>query len=243
MKPLVLISSRDPEFYLLFSHILDVDGFASELAGSVREALRFAAERKPLAIILDVQPSGHTGTDLCARLKKQASTRNIPVAALVAPGGEAQHLGLLKAGVDEIFVRPFAPVKLLGFLHSKIARQSSANVKQGKRQLRYGGIEINEETFRVHCRGQEVYLPRIEFRLLRLLLESPGTVFSREELATAGWLEGLPADLRSVDVHIARLRKALKKVLHQDVIRTVRSAGYALEIQEQENGALGHTPA
>jgi two-component system, OmpR family, phosphate regulon response regulator PhoB len=227
MRPLILIHSQDPEFYLLFSHILNADGFASALSGSTEEALGFAIKRKPEAIILDCHKDDDEAPRLCTKLKEKGDTREIPVVALIGAEAESRHLDLLKAGIDESFTRPFAPVKLLAWLRTALAVPDTAYNENG--ELRHGAISLNQQTHRVHCNGREIHLPPIEFRLLQHLLLAPGRVWSREELMKAAWRQDASADLRSVDTHIARLRKSLKAVLGMDVIRTVRSAGYSLE--------------
>ncbi|TIS53001.1 MAG: response regulator transcription factor, partial [Mesorhizobium sp.] len=171
MKPLVLICSEDAEFYLVFSHILDVDSFASELAGNIEEALALAAEREPQAVVLDCQPGSTAGPAICARLKRELHTGAMPVVALIAPGAEHQHLDLLKAGIDESFVRPIAPAKLLAYLRTKLARARPAAGDVAGKILSYGDLEMRLDTHRVSRNGQEIHLGSIEFNLLRHLLQ------------------------------------------------------------------------
>ncbi|TIY04511.1 MAG: response regulator transcription factor [Mesorhizobium sp.] len=206
MKPLVLICSQDAEFYLFLSHILEVDGFATEPAGGAKEALALADEREFRAVVLDCGPASITGSPICARLKRQPRTGGLPIIALIAPGAENQHLDLLKAGIDESFVRPIAPAKLLDCLRARLAL-----TKRGRGN------------------GHDIHLGPIEFNVLRLLIEAPGKVFSRDELIGAAWPANIHVGARTVDVHISRIRKALKTASPGSVIRTVRSAGYSLE--------------
>ncbi|MER9078556.1 response regulator transcription factor [Mesorhizobium sp. M0895] len=229
MKPLVLICSQDPEFYLVHSHILEVDGFTIQLAGGVEEALALASEREPKAVVLDCQPISATGSTICARLKGEPRTGGLPVIALIAPGAENQHLDLLKAGIDESFVRPFAPAKLLDCLRTKLAlpKPGSNGIENGS-WLCCGSLEMKRDAHRVRGNGHDIHLGPIEFNLLRHLLENPGKVFSRKELIGAAWPENIHIGARTVDVHISRIRKALKAASPGSVIRTVRSAGYLL---------------
>lgn len=233
MKPLILINSRDADFYLLLNHILEVDGFTTMLADGIEETVNLAAEKEPESIVLDCRPGSFSGADACARLKQDAEICHIPVVALISPGAERQQVELLKSGVDESFVRPVAPAKLLDFLRARLAKNKPGpNRANGDSQsLTFGDIEMNLDTYRVRRNGAEVHLGPIEFRLLRYLLQHPEQVFSREELIGAAWPENIYVGLRTVDVHIGRLRKTLKSVAETDVIRTVRSAGYALSEQ------------
>ncbi|WP_244571519.1 response regulator transcription factor [Mesorhizobium carmichaelinearum] len=230
MKPLVLICSQDAELYMFLSHTLEVDGFTTEPAGGAKEALALAEEREFQAVVLDCGPASITGSAICARLKRDPRTCGLPVIALIAPGAENQHLGLLKAGIDESFVRPIAPAKLLDCLRAKLAlpKRGSNGVENGG-WLSCSGLEMKLDAHRVRGNGHDIHLGPIEFNLLRLLLGTPGKVFTRDELIGAAWPPNIHVGARTVDVHISRLRKALKDTSPRCVIRTVRSAGYSLE--------------
>lgn len=224
---MILIYSQDPDFFLVFGHILMVAGFELQSIQAEHEALRIVVEKKPVAVVMDCQPDDASTAMTCRRLKSDPATRNTPVAALIAPKAGMLHFDLMKAGVDESFSRPFAPEKLLAWLNSKVSAKG-ASIETGTGDLLHGDFRLERRTYRVFFQDAEMAMPPIEFRLLRHLMASPGTVFGREDLIKAVWPEhATDADLRSVDVHIAKLRKTLKAVVGKDVIRTVRSAGYA----------------
>ncbi|RWI16558.1 response regulator transcription factor [Mesorhizobium sp.] len=229
MKPVVLICSEDAEFYLIFGHILGEAGFGSLLAGKGEEAIRLAHERELQAVILDCQPGRAAWSATCARLKGDPRSRPLPVVALIAPGAESQHLDLLKTGVDDSFVRPFAPAKLLARLQARLhgAPGRATDFLDGE-ELICGELEIRPASNRVRYAGHQLRLGTIEFKLLRQLITSRGTVSSRDDLIRAAWPANTDVDARTVDVHISRLRKALKTVSSRKVIRTIRSAGYSL---------------
>ncbi|KQU95556.1 two-component system response regulator [Mesorhizobium sp. Root102] len=229
MKPLIVICSHDAEFYLVLSHILGVDGFTSALASNVDEMFELAAETPVQAWVLDCRPDNRM-SDNCSRLRQDARTSALPVIALIAAGAESQHLALLKSGVDESFMRPLAPAKLLDYLHSKLGTgRQSGNRTQAVMSLNYGDIEMMVDSHHVRCNGREILLGPIEFRLLRHMLENPEKVLSRDELIAVAWPGNVYVGPRTVDVHISRLRKSLKHSSHGDIIRTVRLGGYALE--------------
>ncbi|WP_149763143.1 response regulator transcription factor [Neomesorhizobium albiziae] len=227
MSPTILIYSQDPDFFLIFGHILAVAGFETRLVHNEQETLPIAAEQRPAAVVMDCQPDDASTALTCQRLKSDPTTRNIPVAALIAPSAGLLHVDLIKAGVDETFSRPFAPEKLLSWLNAKVsARDASIETTAG--DLVFGDFRLERRGYRVFFQDVWIAMPPIEFKLLRHLMARPGIVFSREDLIEAAWPEhATDADLRSVDVHIAKLRKTLKKALGRDVIRTVRSAGYS----------------
>lgn len=229
MKPLIVICSHDAEFYLVLSHILAVDGFTSALASNIDEMIEMAAEMSVQAWVLDCR-RGNQMANNCSRLRQDARISELPVVALIAPGAETQHIALLKSGIDEIFVRPLAPAKLLEYLHFRLGtgRQSAMRL-EGVLSLSYGDIEMQIDTHHVRRNGREIPLGPIEFKLLRHMLENPGKVISRDELIGAAWPGNVYVGPRTVDVHVSRLRKSLKQSSQHDVIRTVRLGGYALE--------------
>ncbi|NRP75246.1 Phosphate regulon transcriptional regulatory protein PhoB [Ensifer psoraleae] len=228
MKQWVLICSHDPELYLILSHILGLHGIRSELASGVDEVLALVAKEAPQAVVLDCQPASKSGPTICARIKREPRSSGLPVIALVALGAQNQLVDLLKAGIDETFVRPLVPAKLLDYLHAALGQPNASLVENG-RSLFSGNLQMELVAHRVRRNGQDVHLGLIEFNLLRHLLENPGKVFSREELISAAWPDNIHVCARTVDVHISRLRKTLKTVSCSSLIRTVRSLGYSLE--------------
>ncbi|WJH38523.1 response regulator transcription factor (plasmid) [Aliirhizobium terrae] len=230
MNPLVLISSGDADFFLLMGHILEVDGFDAILAHNIEETAEQASGRLPHAVLIDCQPGSPFGVDICTRLKQNPSTASICAIALLGQGAEDQHIDLIKAGIDECFVRPIAPHRVLDFLRNRLAKSTPVYEAQTNR-LSFGDLDMNLHTRRVHHGGIEISLGPIEFKILRLLLEHPQQIFSREEMIAAAWPLSQFVDERTVDVHIWRLRRALKLGSGADLIRTVRSAGYGLSAQ------------
>ena len=228
MKPLIAICSQDAEFYLLLSHILEVDGFTSTLAGSIEQLLTLAAKKPVQIVVLDCRPDNQMAAG-SARLKQDARTGALPCVALVSPGAEVQHIQLLQSGIDECFVRPFAPAKLLECLRSKLAiGQVFGRGPQNSKLLAYSDVEMQLDMHRVRCAGREILLGPIEFKLLRHMLENPEKVLSRDELIGVAWPNSAGVGERTVDVHISQLRKLLKQCSQGAAIRTVRLAGYAL---------------
>lgn len=227
MGPMILIHSQDPDFFLVFGHILTAAGFETRLGHTEQETLQIVTEQKPVAVVMDCQLGDASPATTCRLLKSDPATRNTPVAALIAPRAGMWHLDMIKAGVDDSFSRPFAPEKLLAWLNSKVSAKG-ASVETAAGDLVQGDFRLERRSHRVFFRDGAIAMPPIEFKLLRHLMAAPGTVFSREDLIEAAWPEhATDADLRSVDVHIAKLRKTLKAAVGKDVIRTVRSAGYA----------------
>lgn len=225
MRPRVLIYSRDPDFFLVFGHILGVAGFDGQLLAADKPLPK--GVDAPLAVVMDCQQTDRTAAKLCATLKADSETRSVAIAGLIAPGASGLHLDLIEAGADEIFSRPFPPDQLLTWLQAKAtAAKTSLESKAGN--LVHGDFVLQRRSHRILFKDQHIPAPPIEFNLLFSLMARPGTVLSRESLIKAAWPDHAgEVDIRGVDVHVARLRKRLTAATGRDVIRTVRSAGYA----------------
>lgn len=233
MHARVLVGTDDVEYFLFIEHILAVAGLDTQLADG-DEICSISIEWKPHVIVLECRPDSFSATKVCADLKNGSETRDIPIISIICLGAEQEHVHLLKAGVDDTFTRPLPPAQLVQCIHSKVAAldvvlpslqepsPTDANL------LNYADIEMNLKTYRVERDGQEILLGPKEFSLLRHLMKNPERVFSRGELIGAAWKPNAYVAERTVDVHMGRLRKSLKSIVGKDVIRTVRSAGYAL---------------
>ncbi|TKT75667.1 response regulator transcription factor [Aquamicrobium sp. LC103] len=231
MKPLIFVCSQDAWSYLVFSHILKADGFEVELAQDADEVIALAAEKAAAAIILDCGTDLPEAPDICKRLKGEAVTEDIPIIASL-PGDLAdKHMELLKAGVAQSFVRPFDPGQLLSYLRMAVypGEGTSPVSKMLDDVFRFDKLELFPRKHRVRYDGKEVALRQLEFRLLCVMMLDPGKVFGRDELIETAWPDNIHVELRTVDVHIGRLRHALVKATGKNMIRTVRSAGYALD--------------
>ncbi|AZO28755.1 response regulator transcription factor [Mesorhizobium sp. M1B.F.Ca.ET.045.04.1.1] len=233
MKPLVAIYTQDPQFYLMLGHILEVDGFSVSLAASVEETFELAAEKSIRAVVLDCRP-GNLLVEEAARLKQDPRTSTLAYIALVPPGAGQHHIALLKSGIDECLAAPFAPARLIDYLHSRLAISRSPGSVKAK-SLAYGEVEMNIDTYRIRCGGRQVSLGPIEFKLLRHMLEHPEKVIGRNELIAAGWPSKDNVSARTVDVHISQLRKLLHQNCASAFILTVRLAGYALRKRRGEH--------
>ena len=143
---------------------------------------------------------------------------------LTARGEETERVRGLATGADDYVVKPFSVPELLARVRALLRRAKPEHVAT---LLRAGDIELDRETHRVHRAGREIHLGPTEFRLLEFLMQSPGRVFSREQLLDGVWGQDVYIDERTVDVHVGRLRKAINRGRQSDPIRTVRGAGYS----------------
>lgn len=229
MKPLVLIWSEDADFYVLLSYILVKEGFCTAI-GDDADIVAQASSRPVSAIFLESGNRPARAAALCEALKAESSTASIPTIALVSSCQEKHYLELLRAGVDESFVRPVSPSHLIAYLGSVIARRPASTASaNGIRSLSSCDLEMQTERRRVIHNGAQIELSPIEFKLFCHLSDSPGRVFSRSELIKAAWPPNLFVQPRTVDVHMGRLRRALQELTGRSLIRTIRASGYAAE--------------
>ncbi len=233
MRSIVALNSNDPELYLLLQYILEAEGYDLRLIGGIEDLDHLLEIEKLHAVILDCA-SDHCGsTNICSRLKGTTTTQSIPVAALIPPSGGAQHISLIKAGLDEGMLRPLAPSRLLQFLRNQPDVVTTADelgtLAEGK-SLQQHVLEMDLEAQRVYCNGRHIELPPIGFRLLACFLKSPDRVHSRQTLIAAGWRNTTAVKHRTVDIHIGRLRRSLRSLSGIEMIRTVRAVGYALQV-------------
>ncbi|WP_426232281.1 winged helix-turn-helix domain-containing protein [Pararhizobium sp. DWP3-4] len=236
MRPLIVIGSTEADYYGLLDHILEAEGFDAVFGGTVEEVLHLAAECMPYAVILDSRVGSFSAAKTCRALKGDPRTGDLALIALIEPGAESQFAELLEAGVDACFVRPIAPIKLLEHLRTCAGDGEGISSKTNRNvPLAYAGIEMDLEGHRVKRNGVDIHLGQTEFRLLQHLLRHPEHVCDRRELIANAWPPNVHVETRTVNVHIGRLRKALLLAGGSDLIRTVRSVGYALD----ENSSSG----
>ena len=206
------------------------DGFRVQRTADGEEALLMAEEEVPDVVVLDWMIEGVSGIEVCRRLRRRAATANVPIIMLTARGEEADRIRGLETGADDYVTKPFSPAELLARVHAVLRRVRPALAGE---KLSYADLEVDVAAHKVRRAGRPVALGPTEFRLLRHFMEHPGRVFSRERLIETVWAHDSDIEARTVDVHVRRLRKALNEGGLPDPIRTVRSAGYALDAEPE----------
>ena len=221
----LLLVEDDRQLAELVRFHFDRAGFAVTRTGDGEEALILAEEVRPDIVILDWMIEGISGIEVCRRLRRRPQTANLPIIMLTARGEENDRVRGLETGADDYLTKPFSPKELVARAGAVLRRVRPALAAE---TLDYGGIEMDLAAHRVRRQGKPVQLGPTEYRLLRHFLENPGRVFSRQQLLETVWPHSEDIELRTVDVHIRRLRLALGE---PDIIRTVRSAGYAIDVE------------
>ena len=202
------------------------EGFDVAHTPDGEEALIMAQERVPDIVLLDWMVENLSGIEVCRRLRRNSNTANVPIIMLTARGEEEDRVRGLETGADDYVTKPFSPRELVARVGAVLRRVRPGLAGE---TLNFGDIEMDTVGHKVRRDGQMIPLGPTEYRLLKHFLEHPGWVFSRERLLDSVWGHDSDIELRTVDVHIRRLRKAINMGGKRDIIRTVRSAGYALD--------------
>ena len=221
----LLLVEDDRQLAELVRFHFDRAGYEVTRTGDGEEALILAEEVRPDLVILDWMIEGISGIEVCRRLRRRPATANLPIIMLTARGEEHDRVRGLETGADDYLTKPFSPKELVARAGAVLRRVRPALAAE---TLDYSGIGMDLAAHRVRRDGKAIQLGPTEYRLLRHFLENPGRVFSRQQLLETVWLHSEDIELRTVDVHIRRLRLALGE---PDIIRTVRSAGYALDAE------------
>ncbi len=225
-EPLVLVVEDEPAQREVLAYNIRAEGYSVVTAGAGDEALIMVKETPPDLIVLDWMLPNVSGIEVCRQLKTAPETSKIPVIMLSARSEEVDRVRGLETGADDYVVKPYSVAELLARLRTQLRRTRPASVGE---QLEYEDIVLDMAEHRVYRAGDAVTLGPTEFRLLTAFMERPGRVWSREQLLDRVWGRDIYVDSRTVDVHVGRLRKALKTTgALADPIRTVRGAGYAL---------------
>ncbi len=227
MIPYVLVVEDEDALSALLQYNLDKEGYKVTIATDGEEALVMIDEQQPDLVVLDWMLPKVSGVEVCRRLRARPETRNLPIIMLTARGEESDRIRGLDTGADDYVVKPFSMSELAARIRAVLRRIRPGLAED---RLHHGDIIVDRVAHRVRRADREIHLGPTEFRLLDYLMQHPGRVFSREQLLDAVWGSDVYVEARTVDVHIGRLRKALNQYIENDPIRTVRSAGYSLDV-------------
>jgi len=226
--PRVMIVEDEEPLVLILRYNLEAEGYDVEACARGDEAELRLQEQLPDILILDWMLPGLSGIELCRRLRSRPQSEHLPIMMLTARGEETERVRGLATGADDYVTKPFSTPELLARIRAILRRTKPEVVSS---LLKAGDIELDRTTHRVRRATREIHLGPTEFRLLEFLMQSPGRVFTREQLLDGVWGRDVYVDERTVDVHIGRLRKAVNRGRAKDPIRTVRGAGYAFDDQ------------
>jgi two-component system phosphate regulon response regulator PhoB len=225
----ILIADDEPNQLELLAFNLTQEGFIVHRAHDGQEALEKIEDINPDLVILDWMMPVYSGIDLCRKLRDRPETRGLPVIMLSARGEESDRTLGLDTGADDYLTKPFSPKELVARVKALLRRSRPSIMAE---IIEVGDITLYPARMEVFCGDRRVDLGPKEYKLLSILIERPGQVFSRAQLLDLVWGHGVYVEERTVDVHLSRLRKALATARPcQEMIRTVRGSGYALQVK------------
>src|SRR6266498_2533560 len=184
MSARILVVEDEEALTTLLRYNLDAEGYDVETVGRGDDADTRLKERVPYLIVLDWMLPGLSGIELCRRLRAKPETRRLPIIMLTARGEESERVRGLATGADDYIVKPFSVPELLARIKALLRRAKPERVAS---LLKAGDLELDRETRRVSRSAREIHLGPTEFRLLEFLMQSPGRVFTREQLLDSVW--------------------------------------------------------
>ena len=224
----VLVVEDDRKISDLLLNYLRASGYEATAAYDGREALRMIEARPPDAVILDWMLPGMSGIEFARKLKSDELSKTIPIIMLTARGEEYDKVLGLEVGSDEYVTKPFSPRELNARIKAVLRRRAPQMTDD---PIEVHGLRLDPTTHRVTGNQKTIELGPTEFRLLHFFMTNPERVHTRSQLLDKVWGDRVFVEDRTVDVHIRRLRNALSISGHEDLIQTVRGAGYRLSAQ------------
>lgn len=222
----IMIVEDEAALVTLLKYNLEKQGYETVSVMDGKDVMNMAVTERPDLILLDWMLPNVQGIDLCRDIRKSYELRNIPIIMLTARGEEADKVRGLSYGADDYMTKPYSIPELMARIVALLRR---VQPEQRQENLSFEDLTMDFAKRRVMRGDRPVHLGPTEFRLLQYLMEKPGVVLSRESLLKLVWGGSIHVELRTVDVHIRRLRRALNEGGEPDIVRTVRSAGYALD--------------
>lgn len=226
MSAKVLVVEDEAAISNLLDYNLTAEGYDVTIVEDGDDVLLSAIDNDPDIILLDWMLPNVSGIELCRQLRARNETHDIPIIMLTARGEEEDRLRGFDKGADDYITKPFSMNELIARMKAVLRR---ANPSFASDVATFADITLDRETMRVRRGERDIDLGPTEFRMLDVLLQRPGRVYSREQLLDRVWGHDIYVEARTVDVHVGRLRKALNRKNEKDPIRTVRSSGYALD--------------
>ena len=230
MFPKILVVEDDKSISDLISLHLKKNNFEYLVVHNGEDALSHLDNFMPDFIILDWMIPGLSGLEVLRRIRNKQEYKNLPILMLTAKNSEQDKIISFESGLDDYITKPFLPSELIARVKAILKRTSQSN--QDHESLNFDEIKINTSQKKAFRGERRLNLGPTEFKILLFLLKNKQKVFSREQILNKIWPNQVNVELRTVDVHIRRLRKELNENEEKDIIRTVRSAGYSLDFDE-----------
>ena len=222
---LVMVIEDEEALGLMLKYNLEKEGYEVIVESRGAKALGEVEKYAPSVILLDWMLPEISGVEICKLIRAKPDIKNIPIIMLTAKGEEEDKVKGLSAGADDYVTKPFSIPELMARVKANMRRAPEIMTVK---ELKFEDIRMDLVTKKVYRGDNYIHLGPTEFRILKILIENPGQVFSREYLLKTVWGNNIYVESRTIDVHIRRLRKALNE-FGPDYIRTVRATGYSID--------------
>jgi two-component system phosphate regulon response regulator PhoB len=224
----ILIVEDHKPLRSLLSFLLSSAGYETFETADAISAMDEATRRQPDLVLLDWQLPDMDGIKLLRLWRAEEATARIPVIMVSGKADEVDRVAGLKAGADDYVTKPFGRDELLARVQAVLRRTGAARETAATDVRRFEGLSLDVRSLRVTAGEKPVHLGPIEFKMLNLFMTQPERVLSRSQIVDRVWRINAHVDERTVDVHVRRLRMALKTVGHDECVQTVRGVGYRL---------------
>lgn len=222
-KPTILIVEDEPPIIELVTFTLKGAGWNVAAVQTTSEAWEFIQQRLPQLILLDWMLPDQSGLRLLSRIRSDRQFNELPIIMLTAKSMEEDKIAGLDNGADDYVTKPFSPRELTARINALLRRKTP---EHSQTLMTAGKISLDPVSCSVSMNDEKIEIGHAEFKLLKFFLAHPDRVFSRSQLLDKVWGDHVVIEERTVDVHVLRLRKALKEA--ENLIKTVRSVGYML---------------
>ena len=226
MKAKIFIVEDEPSIVQLVKYNLEKENFKVLVSNNGEEGLQEIKKTEPDLILLDWMLPDLSGIDICKALRKDTKFKNVPIIMLTARSQEEDKVLGLNVGADDYLPKPFSNLELVARVNA-LLRRSKPSVAEDV--ISFQDLKIDRLQRKVFRGNVEIKLGPTEYKLINFFVKNPSRVYSREQLLENIWTSSINVELRTVDVHIRRLRKEINLPNTKNLIRTVRSAGYALD--------------
>ncbi len=223
----ILVVEDEEDIRTLVRYNLEAEGFAVVDASDGERGLNLAAKERPALIVLDLMLPGLSGLEVCRLLRTREETAQVPILILTARAAEVDKVVGLEMGADDYVTKPFSPREFVARVKAIIRRSYGQANERPHEYYEKGWLRIDYDTYEVSRDGQPADLGLREFDLLKFFVNNPHRVFTRTQILDLVWGHDVYVELRTVDVHIRRLRQRIERDdSHPTLILTVRGVGY-----------------